>query len=127
MNPRGKVKVFKWPYKFDATEALVKNEMLQFGYEVYDLQTIAGWYERSDHAHDFDEIRGATSGNTTFYFENELPVTLEPGDIILIPAGTVHKVLTHNSNPFTAFKGSTSGTRSVTEHGDGKGRTADLP
>ncbi len=44
----------------------------------------------------------------------------------LIPAGVPHTVVSHNGRPFTAYKGSTSGVRSVTEHGDGKGSIEDL-
>ena len=123
MNSLKIPKVHKWPHKVDPTPELVKKEMLNFGYEVYDLQTIPGWFERSSHSHDYDEIRGATEGCTTFYFEGQLPVTLEPGDILLIPGGIPHTVVTHNSKPFTGYKGSSTGIRSVTEHGDGKGRT----
>lgn len=117
------VKLYKWPHKVEPTPELVKQEMERFGFGVYDLQTIPGWFERSMHAHDYDEIRGATAGNTTFHFEGIPPVTLEPGDILLIPGGVPHTVISHNGKPFTAYKGSTSGVRSVTELGDGKGAT----
>lgn len=122
-NKVNNVQVFKWPHKEAPTPESVKQEMEKFGFGVYDLQTIPGWFERSSHAHDYDEIRGVTAGNTTFYFEGSLPLTLEPGDILLIPGGIPHKVVSHNGNPFTAYKGSTTGVRSVTEHGDGKGAT----
>ncbi len=124
MFPNG-VKIFKWPYEFVATEELVKQEMEKYGYSAYDLQTIPPWSKRSSHSHDFDEIRAAVSGCTTFHFES-FPVTLEPGDILIIPAGTIHSLATHNGNPFTAFKGNSAGQRSVTEHGDGKGSVEDL-
>jgi mannose-6-phosphate isomerase-like protein (cupin superfamily) len=117
------IRVLKWPHKEPPTPERVKREMEQFGFGVYDLQTIPGWFERSVHAHDYDEIRGVTAGNTTFHFENILPITLEPGDILFIPAGMPHEVISHNANPFTAYKGSTSGARSVTELGNGKGAT----
>ena len=48
-------------------------------------------------------------------------MTIEAGDILLIPAGVAHEVITHNDRPFSAYKGSTSGERSVSELGDGKG------
>ena len=118
------VKIFKWPHKEPPTPESVKREMERFGFGVYDLQTIPGWFERSAHAHDYDEIRGVTAGNTTFHFQGLLPLTLEPGDILLIPGGIPHEVISHNGNPFTAYKGSTTGARSVTEHGDGKGATS---
>jgi len=119
------VKVYKWPHKHAATPALVKAEMERFGFGVYDLQTIEPWFVRAAHAHDYDEIRGATAGVTTFHFEGLPPVTIEAGDILLIPAGVSHEVISHNGNPFTAYKGSTTGARSVTELGDGTGATTD--
>ena len=119
------IKLYKWPHKLPPSPELVKQEMEKLGYIVYDLQTIPAWFERSAHSHDYDEIRGATEGVTTFHFEGIFPLTIEPGDILLIPGGIVHTVITHNDKPFTGFKGSTSGQRSVTEHGDGKGRTPD--
>lgn len=119
MLPNG-VKIYKWPYEKEATEELVKEEMKKYGYSPYDLQTIPGWCKRSPHSHDYEEIRAAVKGCTTFHFDN-LPVTLEPGDILIIPAGTIHSLKSHNGNPFTAFKGNTAGERKVTEHGDGVG------
>jgi mannose-6-phosphate isomerase-like protein (cupin superfamily) len=119
MLPNG-VRVYKWPYEIQPTEELVKTEMQKFGYKAYDLQTIPGWFKRSSHAHDYEEIRAAVSGCTTFHFEN-IPITIEAGDIIVIPAGIVHSVISHNGNIFTAFKGNSKGERSVTEHGDGVG------
>jgi quercetin dioxygenase-like cupin family protein len=119
------VKVFKWPHKEPPNETNVALEMERHGYKVYDLQTIPPWFERSRHTHDFDEIRGAVSGVTTFHFD-EGPVTLEAGDILLIPGGIPHAVQTHNDKPFTAYKGSLSGVRSVTELGDGRGSLEDL-
>ena len=119
------VRVIKWPHNEAPTEASVAAEMDKFGYKVYDLQTIPPWFERSRHSHDYDEIRGAVSGVTTFHFD-EMPVTIEPGDILFIPAGIPHSVKTHNDKPFTAYKGSLSGSRSVTEHGDGRGSLEDL-
>ena len=119
------VKVIKWPHKERPDAANVKREMAEYGYRVYDLQTIPPWFERSRHSHDYDEIRGAVEGVTTFHFDDG-PITVEAGDILFIPAGIPHEVRTHNANPFTAYKGSTSGERSVTEHGDGKGSIEDL-
>jgi mannose-6-phosphate isomerase-like protein (cupin superfamily) len=119
------VKVIKWPHKFPPTEELVRAEMERYGYKVYDLQTIPPWFERSRHAHDYDEIRGAVSGVTTFHFDSG-PVTIEAGDILLIPAGVPHEVRTHNAGSFSAFKGSVTGERKVTEHGDGRGSVEDL-
>ena len=85
-----------------------------FGYGVYDLQTVDPWFERSRHAHDDPEIRGAVSGVITFHFD-DFPITIEAGDILMIPGGLPHEVITHNGQPFTAYKGSTSGERRVTE------------
>lgn len=113
---REKVKLIKWPHKTEPTEEAVKQEMDKHGFKVYDLQTIPPWFERSLHAHDYDEIRGAISGVTTFHFEDG-PLTIEAGDILIVPGGIPHEVKTHNGNPFTAFKGSSTGERSVTELG----------
>jgi mannose-6-phosphate isomerase-like protein (cupin superfamily) len=124
MYPHG-IKVLKWPHKVDPTAETVKVEMEKHGYKTYDLQTIPPWFERSSHAHDYDEIRGAVEGVTTFHF-GDMPVTIEPGDILFIPAGIPHMVLTHNSKPFTAYKGSITGIRSVSELGDGKGSTESM-
>ena len=118
------VKLIKWPHKTLPTEASVTAEMEGHGYQVYDLQTVPGWFERSRHAHDEPEIRGAVSGVITFHFDDG-PVTIEAGDILLIPGGVPHEVKVHNAGDFTAFKGSRSGVRSVTEHGDGAGSDED--
>ncbi|MCE9599730.1 MAG: AraC family ligand binding domain-containing protein [Spirochaetia bacterium] len=119
------VKVIKWPHQEVPTEESVKLAMSEYGFRVYDLQTIPAWFVRSRHAHDFDEIRGAVEGVTTFHFDDG-PVTIEGGDILFIPAGIPHEVRTHNHRPFTAYKGSSTGERSVTEHGDGAGSVEDL-
>jgi mannose-6-phosphate isomerase-like protein (cupin superfamily) len=117
--PNG-VQLIKWGRKEEPTAESVAEEMKRFGYGVYDLQTIAPWFERSRHAHDEPEIRAAVSGVTTFHFD-DFPVTIEAGDILLIPGGMAHEVISHNGRPFSAYKGSQSGARKVTEHGDAKG------
>lgn len=122
--PNG-VKLAKWSGKEPPTVESVAEAMRSFGYKVYDLQTVAPWFERSRHAHDEPEIRGAVAGVITFHFD-EYPVTIEAGDILLIPGGVAHEVISHNGNTFTAFKGSLSGERKVTEHGDGSGSIEDL-
>lgn len=119
------VRVIKWPHKEAPTEESVAREMSGLGFSVYDLQTVPGWFERSRHSHDEEEIRAAVSGVITFHFD-EGPVTIEAGDILIIPAGVAHEVKTHNPNAFTAYKGSRSGERHVTEHGDGKGSVEEL-
>jgi mannose-6-phosphate isomerase-like protein (cupin superfamily) len=122
--PNG-VKLFKWPHKAAPTAETVAEAMSGLGYKVYDLQTVPPWFERSRHAHDEPEIRGAVSGVITFHFD-EYPVTIEAGDILLIPGGVAHEVITHNSEPFSAYKGSVSGERKVTEHADARGSVEDL-
>ena len=99
--------------------------MEQFGFSTYDLQTVEAWFVRSRHSHDEEEIRGAVSGVITFHFD-EGPVTIEGGDILIIPPCVAHEVKVHNASEFSAFKGSRTGVRSVTEHGDGKGSIEDL-
>ena len=122
--PNG-VKLVKWTRKEPPTADSVAEDMRAYGYKVYDLQTVAPWFERSRHAHDEPEIRGAVAGVITFHFD-EYPVTIEAGDILLIPGGIAHEVIAHNGNTFTAFKGSLSGERHVTEHADGSGSIEDL-
>jgi mannose-6-phosphate isomerase-like protein (cupin superfamily) len=122
--PNG-VKLIKWGRKEEPTAESVAAEMARFGYKVYDLQTIGPWFERSRHAHDYEEIRGAVSGVTTFHFD-DCPITIEGGDILLIPGGLPHEVISHNGRPFSAYKGSLSGERKVTEHGDAKGSVESL-
>jgi mannose-6-phosphate isomerase-like protein (cupin superfamily) len=122
--PNG-VKLVKWSRKEPPTAESVAAEMRGFGYKVYDLQTVSPWFERSRHAHDEPEIRGAVDGVITFHFD-DYPVTIESGDILLIPGGIAHEVIGHNGNTFTAYKGSLSGERKVTEHGDGSGSVEDL-
>ncbi len=119
------VSVLKWPHKAVPTAESVSDEMKRFGFKAYDLQTVPGWFVRSRHSHDEEEIRGAVDGVITFHFD-EGTVTLEAGDILIIPAGVAHEVKTHNPNTFSAFKGSRSGDRSVTEHADGAGSVEDL-
>jgi len=122
--PNG-VKLVKWPHKVAPTAESVAAAMKDYGYRVYDLQTVAPWFERSRHAHDEPEIRGAVDGVITFHFD-EFPIPLEAGDVLLIPGGVAHEVIAHNGRPFSAYKGSLSGERSVTEHGDGSGSVEDL-
>lgn len=122
--PNG-VTLVKWGRTEEPTAESVAQEMRRFGYAVYDLQTVAPWFERSRHAHDEPEIRGAVSGVITFHFD-EFPVTVEAGDILLIPGGMAHEVISHNSRPFSAYKGSPSGHRHVTEHGDAAGSVEHL-
>ena len=132
MNDRSKmvtlpngVSLVKWGRREEPSAESVAEEMRRFGYAVYDLQTVAPWFERSRHAHDEPEIRGAVSGAITFHFD-DFPVTIEAGDILLIPGGMAHEVISHNSRPFSAYKGSLSGQRHVTEHGDGAGSVEQL-
>ena len=122
--PNG-VKLVKWPHKVAPTAESVSAAMVGYGYKVYDLQTVPAWFERSRHAHDEPEIRGAVDGVITFHFD-EYPVTIEAGDILLIPGGVAHEVITHNGRTFSAFKGSLSGVRKVTEHADGSGSVEEL-
>ena len=122
--PNG-VKLVKWPHKEAPTADSVAQAMTDYGYKVYDLQTVPAWFERSRHAHDEPEIRGAVDGVMTFPFD-EYPVTIEAGDILLIPGGVAHEVIAHNGRTFSAYKGSLSGVRSVTEHADGSGSVEDL-
>ncbi len=122
--PNG-VKILKWSHKAPPSAESVSKEMEKFGYKVYDLQTCPPWFERSRHAHDYEEIRGAVSGVMTFHFDG-FPVTVEGGDILIIPGGTPHEVICHNGQPFSAYKGSPTGERKVSEHGDGKGSVEDL-
>lgn len=122
--PNG-VTVYKWPRQEAPTEASVAEEMRRFGFQVYDLQTVPAWFHRDRHSHDEEEIRGAVDGVITFHFD-EGPVTLEAGDILLIPPGVAHEVKTHNARTFSAYKGSRSGERHVTEHAEGKGSVEDL-
>ena len=122
--PNG-ISVYKWPHKTVPTAESVAEEMKNFGFTAYDLQTVPGWFVRSRHSHDEEEIRGAVDGVITFHFDDG-PITLEAGDILIIPAGVAHEVKTHNPRTFSAYKGSRSGARSVTEHGDGVGSVEEL-
>jgi|GEM_PF-300366 len=108
--------VHKWPHRHAPTEENVAEEMKRFGFTVYDLQTVEPWFHRSRHCHDEPEIRGAVDGVITFHFDSG-PVTIEAGDILLIPGGLAHEVKTHNGRSFSAYKGSASGVRHVTEIG----------
>lgn len=119
------VRVIKWPHQREPDEESVAREMAGLGFRVYDLQTVPAWFQRSRHAHDEEEIRAAVAGVITFHFDDG-PVTIEAGDILIIPPGVAHEVKTHNARTFTAYKGSRSGERHVTEHGDGKGSVEDL-
>ena len=122
--PNG-VTLHKWPHQETPNRESVAEEMDSFGFKSYDLQTVPAWFVRSRHSHDEEEIRGAVSGVITFHFD-EGPVTIEGGDILIIPSGVAHMVKVHNDQPFSAYKGSRSGERSVTEHGDGRGSVEDL-
>jgi mannose-6-phosphate isomerase-like protein (cupin superfamily) len=122
--PNG-VKLIKWADQQTPTAESVADAMQRFGYKVYDLQTVPAWFSRSRHAHDEPEIRGAVEGVMTFHFD-DYPVTIEAGDILLIPGGVAHEVIGHNGRTFSAYKASLSGERKVTEHADGSGSVEDL-
>ena len=119
------VQLIKWGQTEDPTAESVASEMRRFGYTVYDLQTVNPWFERSRHSHQEPEIRAAVSGVITFHFD-EFPVTVEGGDILLIPGGLAHEVINHNGRPFSAYKGSQSGNRIVNEYADGRGSVEDI-
>ena len=122
--PNG-VRLIKWSHNVEPTADLISQTMAGFGYGVYDLQTVPPWFVRSRHHHDEPEIRAAVHGVITFHFD-DFPITIEGGDILFIPAGLSHEVKVHNANSFSAFKGSISGTRSVTELSDGSGSVEDI-
>ena len=122
--PNG-VTVIKWPHQELPTAEKMRVEMSTLGFQTYDLQTVEPWFVRSRHSHDEEEIRGAVDGVITFHFD-EGPITIEGGDILIIPEGVAHEVRVHNPRSFSAFKGSRSGVRSVTEHGDGRGSIESL-
>lgn len=122
--PNG-VQIYKWPHKQSPTEKLMKYQLQMLGFKAYDLQTCPAWFERSLHCHDYEEIRAAVEGCITFHFV-EYPLTLEAGDIVIIPASLPHEVISHNANPFKAFKGSRSGERKVTEFSLGMGSVESL-
>ncbi len=122
--PNG-VTLYKWPHRREPDAASVAREMEGFGFSSYDLQTVPPWFVRSRHSHDEEEIRGAVRGVITFHFDQG-PVTIEGGDILIIPSGVAHEVKTHNGREFSAYKGSRSGVRRVTEHADGSGSVEDL-
>ena len=122
--PNG-VTVIKWPHQELPTAEKMRVEMSTLGFQTYDLQTVEPWFAWSRHSHDEEEIRGAVDGVITFHFD-EGPITIEGGDILIIPEGVAHEVRVHNPRSFSAFKGSRSGVRSVTEHGDGRGSIESL-
>jgi mannose-6-phosphate isomerase-like protein (cupin superfamily) len=122
--PNGVV-LMKWRRKEEPTAESVADEMRRFGYTVYDLQTVDPWFERDRHAHEEPEIRGAVSGAITFHFD-DLPITVEAGDILLIPGRLAHEVISHNARPFSAYKGSLSGERKVQEHAESKGSVEEI-
>ena len=119
------VTVTKWPHLEPPTAERVAEQMRDLGFKVYDLQTVPAWFVRDRHSHDEEEIRAAVSGVITFHFDDGT-VTIEGGDILVIPAGVAHEVRTHNARTFSAYKGSRSGERKVTEHAAGKGSVEDL-
>ena len=96
--PNG-VTLYKWPHKDAPNADTVALEMENFGFKSYDLQTVPPWFIRSRHSHDEEEIRGAVEGVITFHFD-EGPVTIEAGDILIIPSGVAHEVKVHNANTF---------------------------
>lgn len=109
------VRLIKWGRTEAPTADSVAEVMKSFGFICYDLQTVPAWFERARHAHDEPEIRGAVSGVITFHFDRT-PITIEAGDILFIPGGMAHEVISHNDKSFSAYKGSLSGQRKVTEY-----------
>jgi len=76
-----------------------------FTEEVYSKDTILRHFDptASDHsfkwhAEDKDHwLESLNENDWSFQFDNELPVSLEPGKIIQIPAGIIHKLIKGNS------------------------------
>ena len=99
--PNG-VALYKW-HKVEPTEQAMKNELESLGFKTYDLQTQILGLNVADMAMIMKKIRAAVSGCITFHFD-EFPVTIEAGDILVIPSGIPHHVIIHNSKPLRLLK-----------------------
>lgn len=51
------------------------------------------------HYHDFHKLLYFESGSVSYYVEGET-YQLQPGDIVLVPAGEVHRPVIHGSKPY---------------------------
>jgi hypothetical protein len=82
-----------------------KEKTKLFTEEVYSEDTVLRHFDLAVpdhsfkwHAEDKDHwLESLNENDWSFQFDNELPVSLEPGKIIQIPAGTIHKLIKGNS------------------------------
>ena len=98
-------------------KSIALEETFETTFETKHVESVLGPEKISMNAYENNDVPGVVTG---------LAWTQMGGDILFIPAGVSHEVKVHNSNPFSAYKGSTSGVRSVTELGDGMGSVEDL-
>ena len=90
----------------------IEDQTKPFTEEVYSSDTIIRHFDpnSSDHLykwHADDEDRWVESLNENdwqFQFDNELPITLEPGKIIKIPKGIIHRLIKGSSPLSTSIK-----------------------
>jgi len=77
----------------------------KFTEDVFSENTIISHFDHSTHnplfkwhADDEDHwLKSLNENDWSFQFDNESPVTLEPGKIIQIPAGTTYRLIQGNS------------------------------
>ncbi len=65
-----------------------------------------------DHAHDHDEVIALVRGGITFEIA-EVDYPLAPGDILFLPAGTLHAAQAHPAQGATYLIGSRSAARNT--------------
>jgi len=53
---------------------------------------LAAWLALCRHQHPGDEIVHVLEGSLEYQLEGQLPATLKAGDVLFIPAGTIHEV-----------------------------------
>ena len=85
------------------TEPLVEQTEDQTKLRHFDLTTsdpLFNWHTNNEDSW----IESLNENDWTFQFDNELPVSLEPGKIIQIPSGIIHRLIKGSSDLSISIK-----------------------
>ncbi len=80
------------------TQRSVKTGYLHEDFRVFYLES-RNIQEFESHYHDFHKILIFLSGSVSYYIEGET-YQLQPYDIVLVPAGEVHRPVIHDDSPY---------------------------
>jgi len=85
------------------TEAALRRKLERSGYDVSRYVYPPGTYF-PDHTHDIDKMDAVVSGRFRMIVEGR-EVTLQAGDILAVPRGTVHSAEVVGSDPVVSLDG----------------------